>query len=344
MAAQDDAIWHVLVDNVQRGPLRRSQVLTGLRDGTFGGDTLIWRPGFENWLPLREVREFWTPPSGPERQPEAERPPTPDQADGPKKQFDEKWSLWGAATVGLVISSASLCLRALTTESYKLASTGHAPSGGQVGELIGELISIPLLFVLIAVIRNTVRRRSLRPSSASAGRRAAIFFGNHDRGWGLTQDFRHPILLQRRDHSWRCPRRLRQLLPGLLSHAARCSRQHQCDRHADRQLLQLPCQLPCLNPNLQAAGRGQPRQLEAGCDNCRSIVPSWAVARIDAAIHHRFDVVRDLDQLPRGDIGVGERARCDEFHAAILHAPSAADSTADINAISAMGQSCRERP
>ena len=177
MAAQDDAIWYVQTDNVQRGPLRRSQVLSGLRDGTFGGDTAIWRPGFENWLALCEVREFWTPPSGSERQPKAEPPPTPNQAGDPKKQFDEKWSLWGAATVGLVLSSVSLCLRALTTESYKLASSGYGPSGGQLGELIGELISIPLLFVLIAVIRNTVRRRSLRPSSANAGRRAAVFFG-----------------------------------------------------------------------------------------------------------------------------------------------------------------------
>jgi hypothetical protein len=34
----------------------------------------------------------------------------------------------------------------------------------------------------------------------------------------------------------------------------------------------------------------------------------------DAAIHHRFNTVRDLDQLARGGIGIG-RARLDELHA-----------------------------
>jgi hypothetical protein len=179
MAVKDDALWHVLVDKLQRGPLRPSQVLAGLRDGIFGGDTPIWRPGLENWVPLREVREFWTPPSGPERQAasEGEGPPTPDQAFDPKKQLDEKWSLWGAATGGLVISSVLFCLRALTTDGYRLASIGYDPSAGQLGELIGELFFVPLLFAMIAVIRNAVRRRSLRPSSASASRRVAVFFG-----------------------------------------------------------------------------------------------------------------------------------------------------------------------
>lgn len=177
MAVKDDALWHVLVDKLQHGPLSPSQVLVGLRDGTFGGDTPTWRPGFENWVPLREVREFWMPPSGPERQVVGEGPPTPHQAFDPKKQLDEKWSLWGAATVGLVISSVLFCLSALTTDGYRLASTGYDPSAGLLGELTGELFFIPLLFAVIAVIRNAVRRRSLRPSSASAGRRAAIFFG-----------------------------------------------------------------------------------------------------------------------------------------------------------------------
>ncbi|WP_458193813.1 DUF4339 domain-containing protein [Bradyrhizobium sp. UFLA05-153] len=59
MASEDDAIWHVLINGAQRGPLRRSQLLMGLRDGTISGDDLVWRPGFENWVPLREVRGFW---------------------------------------------------------------------------------------------------------------------------------------------------------------------------------------------------------------------------------------------------------------------------------------------
>jgi hypothetical protein len=97
--------------------------------------------------------------------------------DIPAKQLDEKFSLWGAATLGLALSSFVLLTSGLATRSYILASTGYEPTAGQLGELTGELSGFPLLFVLIALIRNTVRRRSLRPSSASVGRRMAVFFG-----------------------------------------------------------------------------------------------------------------------------------------------------------------------
>ncbi len=174
----DDAVWHVVAEGAPRGPLRRSQVLSGLRDGSFSGDTSIWRPGFDKWLPLREVSDFWSPPKGPPGHEPNEGPPeTLHQPDVSKKQPDEKWSLWGAAIGGLVLSSVSLCLRALTTDGYRLANVGYLPNAELIGELAGELLVGPLVFVVIAVVRNTVRRRSLRPSSASAIRRAAIFFG-----------------------------------------------------------------------------------------------------------------------------------------------------------------------
>jgi hypothetical protein len=71
MWTKDDAVWHVATDNVQQGPMKRSEILAKLRDGTIDGATLVWRPGFEGWLPLREVSEFSTPP------PEGKRSPTP---------------------------------------------------------------------------------------------------------------------------------------------------------------------------------------------------------------------------------------------------------------------------
>jgi hypothetical protein len=45
------------------------------------------------------------------------------------------------------------------------------PNAGLIGSLIGQLSFGPILFVLIAAIRNA--DRSLRPSSVSAGKRAA---------------------------------------------------------------------------------------------------------------------------------------------------------------------------
>lgn len=177
MASEDDAIWHVLINGAQRGPLRRSQLLISLRDGTFSGADLVWRPGFENWIPLREVREFWVPPDPPTPEPETNVSPPPLQADVSIVHVDSKWSLWRAATIGLAIASLVLAISAFTRQSYMLANVGYAPTAGLIGELIGQLFLLPLLFYLVAMIRNVVRRRNLRPSSVSAIRGAAGFFG-----------------------------------------------------------------------------------------------------------------------------------------------------------------------
>lgn len=177
MASEDDAIWHVLIDGSQRGPVRRSQLLTSLRDGTVNGTDLVWRPGLENWLPLREVPEFWAPPNPPEHKPEIVASLTPLQTDTPVARLDPKWSVWRAATIGLAVASVLLAISALTTQSYMLANVGYAPTAGLVGELTGQLLALPLLFALVALIRNAVRRRNLRPSSVSAIRGAAAFFG-----------------------------------------------------------------------------------------------------------------------------------------------------------------------
>jgi hypothetical protein len=75
--SQYDAIWHALIGDEQRGPMSRAQVMAHLRDGSLGENDFVWRPGFEDWVPLREVREFWNPPSRSERKPEVVSPPLP---------------------------------------------------------------------------------------------------------------------------------------------------------------------------------------------------------------------------------------------------------------------------
>src|SRR6185437_5476425 len=84
--------------------------------------------------------------------------------------------LWGAASVGLVLSATTLWMGALTTEGYELASYAYAPTADSISYLLGYLSWIPLLFVVIAAIRNGLGRSWLRPSSANAGKRALIFF------------------------------------------------------------------------------------------------------------------------------------------------------------------------
>ncbi|MDA9481334.1 hypothetical protein XI07_04725 [Bradyrhizobium sp. CCBAU 11445] len=59
---------------------------------------------------------------------------------------DSKWSLWRAATIGLAIASFVLAISAFTTQSWFLANIGYAPTVGLIGELIGQLLLLPLLF------------------------------------------------------------------------------------------------------------------------------------------------------------------------------------------------------
>lgn len=166
--------------------MSHAQVLAYLREGTLTGDNLVWRPGFEGWLPLGEIQEFWRPPSRSQRptyemaqtvvRDETAPPSLPLEALAPSNQQGEKWSLWGAASAGLLLSAATLGIGALTRESYNLASYTHTPAADSLAYLFGYLSFAPLLFVLIAAIRNGSARPKLRPSSANVGKRALIFF------------------------------------------------------------------------------------------------------------------------------------------------------------------------
>ncbi|MFK4720534.1 hypothetical protein ABIE89_001634 [Bradyrhizobium niftali] len=162
--------------------MSHAQVLAYLREGTLTGDNLVWRPGFEGWLPLGEIEEFWRPPARSERptyEPvhhAAAPPPLPIEPAERVNQRGEKWSLWGAASAGLILSAATLGMGALTRESYSLASYAHTPAADSLAYLFGYVSVAPLLFVVIAAIRNGPARSKLRPSSANARNRALIFF------------------------------------------------------------------------------------------------------------------------------------------------------------------------
>jgi hypothetical protein len=60
--ADQEAIWHVIIDGKEQGPLTKAQVLEYLRHGMLAGSDLIWRPGFPDWKPVSELGEFWQPP------------------------------------------------------------------------------------------------------------------------------------------------------------------------------------------------------------------------------------------------------------------------------------------
>ncbi len=54
----DEAVWHVVVDQEQVGPITVAEVQTRYAAGEIDGETYIWREGFSDWLPLTQVPDF----------------------------------------------------------------------------------------------------------------------------------------------------------------------------------------------------------------------------------------------------------------------------------------------
>lgn len=77
----DDLEWHIAVDGDQMGPYDSAQIQEMLAAGQITDETYIWRDGFDDWLPLRDVPEFG---AGGEAQPAAAAAPAPGpSADSP---------------------------------------------------------------------------------------------------------------------------------------------------------------------------------------------------------------------------------------------------------------------
>jgi|tagenome__1003787_1003787.scaffolds.fasta_scaffold20849821_2 hypothetical protein len=181
--AEEKAIWHVIVGDVQQGPLTKVQVFELLKSGTLLGTHLGWRPGFPEWTPLSQINEFWRPPpragAGSEVPAQSQstmkadhivdQPPATDEA-----SVGKKWSLWTSASIGLGLSVLLLIPLIANDGGYELASYARTRSPGTVGNLMGRILVGPIIFILVALIRNAFAWRQPR-SSASAVKGALIF-------------------------------------------------------------------------------------------------------------------------------------------------------------------------
>jgi len=81
MAGQE-AVWRVVINDNEQGPLTKSQVLEHLKDGLLTASNLIWRPGFSEWKSISEVSDFWQPPKRPSAIDAVQPPPLPAAALG----------------------------------------------------------------------------------------------------------------------------------------------------------------------------------------------------------------------------------------------------------------------
>jgi hypothetical protein len=50
--------WHVAIDDAPVGPMRREEVARRLTAGGIGPDSLAWREGLDDWMPIRAIAEL----------------------------------------------------------------------------------------------------------------------------------------------------------------------------------------------------------------------------------------------------------------------------------------------
>lgn len=173
----EDAIWHVVMDGEQYGPLSRPQVLEYLHDERLIGNDLIWRPGFGDWKSISEVADFWQPPKRGSIPPPLLLPT--EQVEHEDDQINaiatnKKWSIWKAANAGLLVSVLPLALQIANGRGFELASLAQTASVPTIVQLTSQVLAAPLLFVIIALVRNVFNRR-LPKSNASAMEGAVLF-------------------------------------------------------------------------------------------------------------------------------------------------------------------------
>ena len=78
--ARDAAVWFVMIDGQQAGPMSRAEVGLEFASGAIDGETFVWKDGMSSWLPgaeVPELQQLFEP--GP-----AKPPPPPPQALKPK--------------------------------------------------------------------------------------------------------------------------------------------------------------------------------------------------------------------------------------------------------------------
>lgn len=57
-AAAPEEMWHVAIHDVPIGPIRREELARKVGTGAVHGDSLVWREGFDDWRPLRDVPQL----------------------------------------------------------------------------------------------------------------------------------------------------------------------------------------------------------------------------------------------------------------------------------------------
>jgi len=57
--------WYIAIGGQQQGPFSQAQIQQGLTSGAYSADTLVWRQGFANWMPIAQTPELQRPAFSP---------------------------------------------------------------------------------------------------------------------------------------------------------------------------------------------------------------------------------------------------------------------------------------
>jgi uncharacterized integral membrane protein len=109
-------------------------------------------------------------------------PPMPRPTEQPGRDNDQinavgtnkKWSIWRAANAGLLVAVLPLALQIANGRGVELASYAQTATAETVLHLAGQILAAPLLFVIIALIRNIFQWRL--PNSDRRAIEGAILF------------------------------------------------------------------------------------------------------------------------------------------------------------------------
>jgi len=113
--------WHVAINDIPVGPMRREEVARKFQLGAASADSLAWREGMDDWLPVRNIPELHALLV-------AQRPPPPPSAAyAPAAGMPQQHMLQPAMPIGMLQQAQPLA------PQQAMMRADVAPVGGRVG-------------------------------------------------------------------------------------------------------------------------------------------------------------------------------------------------------------------
>jgi len=120
-----DAIWHLVIDQEQVGPMTAADVHQRFAAGEIDGDTFTWREGLDEWLPLAQLDAFADLASSKSPALEPPQPLAAAPTSRARARDDRGDDLFGAQVAAAPAETSAQKLRGERNESSVLFSLGN---------------------------------------------------------------------------------------------------------------------------------------------------------------------------------------------------------------------------